>query len=83
VNPEIIKKIQPYLSNPDFQPEKIKQASEAAEGICKWVIAICKFDIVYKEITPKRIALEQANEKLKIVSQKLADKQAELQIIID
>jgi dynein heavy chain len=68
VKPEIISKIQPYLANPDFAPEQIKKASEAAEGICKWVIAICKFDIVYKEITPKRIALAEANEKLKLVS---------------
>jgi dynein heavy chain len=69
VSPAIIQKIQPYLANPEFAPEQIKKASEAAEGICKWVIAICKFDIVYKEITPKRMALAEANEKLKLVSQ--------------
>lgn len=74
VNPSIIQKIQPYLANPEFAPEQIKKASEAAEGICKWVQAICKFDIVYKEITPKRIALAAANEKLKLVSQQLAEK---------
>lgn len=83
VNPEIIKKIQPYLSNPDFAPEQIAKASKAAEGICKWVIAICKFDIVYKEITPKRQALAEANAKLKLVSDQLAQKQAELKLIID
>lgn len=54
ISPEIINKIQPLLNDPDFVPEKIKTASSAAEGICKWVIAICKFDIIYKEITPKR-----------------------------
>jgi len=60
IKPEIIHKITPYLQDPAFVPEKIAKASEAAEGICKWVIAICKFDMVYKEITPKRIALAQA-----------------------
>jgi dynein heavy chain len=42
------------LNNPKFVPEEIRKASEAAEGICKWVRAICKYDIVAKEIRPKR-----------------------------
>jgi len=50
-------KIQEYLHNPKFIPEEIRKASEAAEGICKWVIAICKYDIIAKEIRPKREAL--------------------------
>ena len=60
INPIIIQKIQTYLENPNFNPEIIKNASNAAEGICKWVIAICKYDIVYKEIQPKRDALKSA-----------------------
>jgi dynein heavy chain len=56
-------------------PEEIKKASEAAEGICKWVIAICKYDIVAKEIRPKREALAIAEEKLRIVTGELAIKQ--------
>lgn len=52
-----IHKIQDYLNNPKFVPEEIRKASEAAEGICKWVIAICKYDLVAKEISPKREAL--------------------------
>jgi dynein heavy chain, axonemal len=71
VSDDTIRKIQAYLQNPDFVPEKIKQASEAAEGICKWVIAICRFDTVYKEITPKRAALAEANEKVRVVSEQL------------
>lgn len=53
-------KIQEYLHNPKFVPEEIRKASEAAEGICKWVIAICKYDIIAKEIRPKREALALA-----------------------
>ena len=55
-----IQKIQEYLENPKFVPEEIRKASEAAEGICKWVIAICKYDVVAKEIAPKRKALAEA-----------------------
>ena len=71
IDPAIINKIQPYLEDPNFTPEQIKGASEAAEGLCKWVIAICKFDEVYKEITPKRQALEEAQEKVKVTQEKL------------
>jgi dynein heavy chain len=62
INPTIIQKIQTYLDNPNFNPDIIKNASNAAEGICKWVIAICKYDIVYKEIQPKRDALKSAED---------------------
>jgi dynein heavy chain len=64
-------------------PEQIRKASEAAEGICKWVVAICKFDEIYKEITPKREALKAAEEKVAVVQEELALKKAELQKLID
>ena len=66
-----IHKIQEYLHNPKFVPEEIRKASEAAEGICKWVIAITKYDIIAKEIRPKREALGLAQGKLDIVLGKL------------
>lgn len=61
----------------------IRGASEAAEGLCKWTIAIIKFDEVYKQITPKRQALEEAEEKVRVTQEKLAVKQAELNKLID
>lgn len=57
---DILRKIQPYLENPNYDPAVIKSASSAAEGLCKWVIAIVRYDKVYKEITPKRAALAEA-----------------------
>lgn len=33
-----------YISNPDFDPEKIKVASTACEGLCKWVLAMDTYD---------------------------------------
>ncbi|MEQ2170599.1 Dynein heavy chain 7, axonemal [Goodea atripinnis] len=35
---------QRYITNPDFVPEKIRTASTAAEGMCKWVCAMDKYD---------------------------------------
>lgn len=33
-----------YLTNPEFVPDKIRNASTAAEGLCKWVIAMDVYD---------------------------------------
>lgn len=45
IAPAIIKTIrQKYTSNPEFDPEKIKTASTAAEGLCKWVVAMESYD---------------------------------------
>ena len=45
INPTVIGKIRStYTNNPEFDPAKIKNASTAAEGLCKWVIAMDKYD---------------------------------------
>lgn len=33
-----------YTSNPEFDPDKIKTASTAAEGLCRWVIAMDSYE---------------------------------------
>lgn len=66
-----IHKIQEYINNPKFVPEEIRKASEAAEGICKWVLAICKYDVIAKEIRPKKEALGLAQDKLNVVLKQL------------
>ena len=74
ISPSIIQKIKPYIESPQFSPELIRTASNAAEGICKWVIAIYQYDIVYKEIRPKRDALKVSEQQLEIVEMKLKEK---------
>ena len=32
--------VEPYLANPEFEPEKILSKSVAAAGLCAWVINI-------------------------------------------
>ena len=45
INPTFIAKIRStYTSNPEFDPTKIRNASTAAEGLCKWVCAIEKYE---------------------------------------
>ena len=49
-----------YLTNVNFDPEKIKSASTACEGLCKWVYAMSEYDKVARIIAPKKKALAEA-----------------------
>lgn len=60
--------------NPKFQPNVVKNASLAAEGLCKWVRAIYKYHHVYKAITPLREDLEKANQTLQQATDELNTK---------
>ncbi len=51
---------QKFIGNPDFDPNKIKSASTACEGLAKWVLAIEKYDIVARVVSPKKVALAAA-----------------------
>ncbi|XP_037134453.1 dynein heavy chain 9, axonemal [Syngnathus acus] len=64
--------IQPYLQDPEFQPELIASKSNAAAGLCSWVLNIVKFYKVYCEVEPKRQALSKANAELAAAQGKLA-----------
>lgn len=43
------------LTNPNFDPDKIRNASTACEGLCRWVIALDEYDKVAKVVGPKKI----------------------------
>ena len=45
----VMKKIRTeFITNPDFDPTKVRNASTAAEGLCKWVQAMEIYDRVAK-----------------------------------
>lgn len=61
IQPRIIQKLQErILTNESFDPELIRSASTACEGMCKWISAIVKYDKIIKVVAPKRAALEEA-----------------------
>ncbi|XP_054276549.1 dynein beta chain, ciliary [Macrosteles quadrilineatus] len=72
IHPEIMKAIQPYLKDSEFEPEFVRSKSAAAAGLCAWVINIIKFYEVYCDVEPKRKALAQANADLAAAQDKLA-----------
>ncbi|XP_028254324.1 dynein heavy chain 7, axonemal-like [Parambassis ranga] len=72
-----------YITNWDLVPEKIKTASTAAEGMCKWVCAMDKYDAVAKEVAPKKEKLAQAEGELSVAMESLQKKQAALKEVQD
>ena len=71
-----------YCSNPDFNPDVIKSASTACEGLCKWVRAMEVYDRVAKVVAPKKAKLAEAEAELSVQMAKLNEKRAELQAVL-
>ncbi|XP_055985527.1 dynein axonemal heavy chain 12 [Sorex fumeus] len=67
-----------YLTNPEFDPPKVAKASSAAEGLCKWIMAMEVYDRVAKVVAPKKARLSEAQKALGEIMQLLNKKRAEL-----
>lgn len=76
-----IKKLQKYITDSDFVPEKLEAVSTAAVSLCMWVRAMDTYSRVAKQIAPKRKALAQAEEQLAEAQATLASKQASLRSV--
>jgi len=70
-----------YITNPDFDPEKIKVASTACEGLSRWLLAIEKYDVVAKIVAPKKIALKEAEDSFNAAMKALEAKRVMLREI--
>ncbi|CAG5101569.1 Similar to DNAH7: Dynein heavy chain 7, partial [Cotesia congregata] len=57
---ETIKRI--YLTDKNFEPRVVAKASQAAEGLCKWVRAMILYDKVAREIAPKKQKLQDVQK---------------------
>ncbi|KAI9224435.1 dynein heavy chain and region D6 of dynein motor-domain-containing protein [Blastocladiella britannica] len=84
IPPAIMKTIRSkYMENPEFDPEKVKSASSAAEGLCRWVRALESYDRVAKVIGPKKEALAKAEGELNETMKSLEEKRAMLKVVVD
>ncbi|TPP57810.1 Dynein heavy chain [Fasciola gigantica] len=72
-----------YIPNPDFKPERVAVASTACEGLCKWVIAIDRYDAVAKIVAPKKEALARAMNEYTTAMNALNLKRAALKEVQD
>lgn len=78
-----LKAVQPYLQDPDFNPDFIRAKSGAAAGLCSWVVNIVTFYNVFCDVEPKRKALAQANADLAAAEEKLSKIKARIQELDD
>ena len=79
----LVKKLQKYVQNPDFIPEKIEKVSKACKSMCMWVRAMDVYARVIKEVEPKKKKLAGAEAELEVVMSGLREKQAQLQAVED
>lgn len=72
-----------YITNPEFDPVKVRNASSAAEGLCKWILAMEIYDRVAKVVAPKKEKLKEAQQSLTETMAILNEKRKELKEVED
>ncbi|XP_015279206.1 PREDICTED: dynein heavy chain 6, axonemal [Gekko japonicus] len=75
---QILQKLQKYINNPDFVPEKVEKVSKACKSMCMWVRAMDLYSRVIKVVEPKRQKLNAAQAELDATLATLRDKQKKL-----
>uniref|UniRef100_A0A183SIA1 Dynein heavy chain 7, axonemal n=1 Tax=Schistocephalus solidus TaxID=70667 RepID=A0A183SIA1_SCHSO len=70
-----------YITNPEFDPAKVVRASSAAEGLCRWILAMEQYDRVAKIVAPKKAKLAEAEAELRENMAALKKTQAALQTV--
>jgi len=80
---KVIKKIETYVQNENFRPDKIESVSKACTAMCQWTLAMHKYHYVALEVEPKRKALAAAMGELKVVEEKVAGLVAQLKEVTD
>uniref|UniRef100_A0A3B4FEJ7 Dynein heavy chain 6, axonemal-like n=1 Tax=Pundamilia nyererei TaxID=303518 RepID=A0A3B4FEJ7_9CICH len=79
IKPRILLKLQKYINDPNFMPEKVEKVSRACRSMCMWVRAMDLYSRVFKEVGPKREKLAKAQEELDVTMATLKEKQKKLQ----
>jgi hypothetical protein len=71
IRPEVVEKVKPHLTDPNFEPSVVERSSRAAMGLCKWVRAMMLYYDVSKVVAPKRAALKAAEGAAQETTQQL------------
>ncbi len=75
---KVLRKINKYTSDPDFQPDKVETVSGAAKSLCMWVRAMELYGQIFRVVQPKRERYDQAMSQLKEKQDALADAKKKL-----
>ncbi|KAH8062602.1 dynein light chain binding protein [Aureococcus anophagefferens] len=81
IDPDIVRRCEPYLADPNFSYEKMKTKSAAAANLCNWAVNIITFNQVYKKVKPLMDQLEQAQETKRAAEKDLAVVEEKLAVI--
>lgn len=76
---KVIRSIQKYVKNPEFQPEIVKKSSLACRSLAMWVLAINNYYEVVKVVAPKKQRLEEAKGKAAVAAAACAEARGRLQ----
>jgi dynein heavy chain len=71
-----IEKARPLTKDASFTVESMKKKSNAAAGLCEWVLNILMYYDVVESVEPKRAALREATKTLNTANEKLASVEA-------
>ncbi|KAG8459256.1 hypothetical protein KFE25_014101 [Diacronema lutheri] len=84
IKPSVMKAIRDkYKPMEEFTPERVAKASAAAEGMCKWILALEVYDRIAKVVAPKKEKLKIAEGEYAEAMASLQSKQAELAEVMD
>ncbi|XP_070598423.1 dynein axonemal heavy chain 6 isoform X2 [Erythrolamprus reginae] len=78
IKSSILIKLQKYINNPDFVPEKVEKVSRACKSMCMWVRAMDLYSRIVKVVEPKRQKLHAAQTELDATLATLRAKQKKL-----
>uniref|UniRef100_A0A336LVJ1 CSON005797 protein n=1 Tax=Culicoides sonorensis TaxID=179676 RepID=A0A336LVJ1_CULSO len=63
-----------FITDKNFKPKIIKKSSRACEGLCKWILAVNKYDEIAREVRPKKQKLKNAEMEYKATLEQLNEK---------
>ena len=75
---KLLNSLEKFIKKPNFTPEAARAVSRAAGGLCQWVIAIHKYGNVFKEVHPKMVKCENAQQKVRAQEEMLRQKEEKL-----
>lgn len=66
------------MTDKNFEPKKVAKASQAAQGLCKWVRAMVLYDKLNRIVAPKKLKLAQAQKMFEDTMKLLNEKRSKL-----
>lgn len=78
LDPDRIEKLKPIIEAPDYDDKKLGNASKAAQGLGRWVVAMVQYFEAMKIVRPKEKALAEAKEASDLAQKQWDDALAKL-----